>query len=89
MRFIPRNLCPELKPPGTGGRWVRAIAGLEAVEKKEISPYVGTVTSDSLADHPVFWSLLSHYVFWYFETLRRSLSGRRSFEDGFFEITCN
>ena len=57
IRFIPRTLCPELKRPGTGGRWVRVIVGLEAVEKKGISPYVGNVTSDSLADHPAVWSL--------------------------------
>lgn len=89
IRFIPRTLCPELKRPGTGGRCVRAIVRLEALEKKGISPYVGNVTSDSFADHPVFWSLLSHYVFWDSQTVGHSLSGRRAFESGLFEIVYN
>jgi hypothetical protein len=32
IRFIPQTLCPELKIPGSRGRWVRAVVGLEAVE---------------------------------------------------------
>jgi hypothetical protein len=89
IRFIPRTLCPELKRLRTGGRWVRAIVGLEAVEKKEISLYVGSVTSDFLADHPVFWSVLSHYVSWGVQRVGDSLSRRRTFEGGMFEIFYN
>jgi len=86
IRFIPRSLFPELKFPGPGGRWVSAIVGLEAVHQKKIFPYVGKAASDSLANHPAIWSLLRNYVFWDFQTVGRSLSRRRTFEFGLFEI---
>ena len=80
-----------LKRPGTGERWVSAIVGLETVEKKLIYPYVGSYNaiSGSLADHPIVWSLLSHYVFWGFQTVWHSLFRCRIFECDFFGILYN